>query len=71
MALIVTTAPPSCWPPQAQPLGPADAAPYLLRVADGLADDFLGFCARTGHRAEVAVNVYEAGLILREMLGRP
>ena len=71
MALIVTTAPLSCWPPQTQPLGPADAPPYLLRVADARADEFLAFCARTGHRAEVAANVYEAGLMLREMAGRP
>ena len=68
MALIVTTAPPSYWPLQTQPLGPTDAPPYLLRVADALVDSFLCSCIRAGYRAEVAANTHEAGMILCGML---
>ncbi len=70
MALIATTAPPSSWPPQTQPLGPTDAPPYLLLVPDGRVGDFLSLSARAGYRAEEAGNAHEAGLMLREMRGR-
>lgn len=71
MALIATTAPLSSWPPQTQPLGPTDAPPYLIRVVDARVKEFLGLCARTGHRAEEAANVFEAGAMMEEMRGRP
>lgn len=71
MALIATTAPPSRWPQQTQPLGPTEGPLYLLRVADPLVDSFLSSCVRSGYRAEEAANVHEAGLVMRMMLSEP
>jgi hypothetical protein len=71
VALIATTAPPSRWPQQTQPLGQTEAPPYLLRVAEAFVDAFLSSCVRSGYRAEEAANVHEAGLAMRAMLPEP
>lgn len=70
LPLVVTTAPPPRWPAGAQPLGPTDAPPYLLRVGPAGAVELARACKLGGYVFREAANVYEAGLILEAIGSR-